>query len=79
MAKQFIIPVEWSVYSTVKVTGVSSVEEAIALVEKHLDDLPLCKDPEYIDGTYHIDKEGAEVGYGHIGDVSVDKDGTIIP
>lgn len=75
--KEFIIPVEWSVYSTVKVTGVSSIEEAINLIEEHSDDLPLCQDPEYIDGTYQVNREGAEVGYRHIGNVSIDKDGTI--
>ena len=50
---EYIIPVAWEMYSTVKVTGVKNLKEALAVVEKYLDDIPL-DNGEYIDGSYRI-------------------------
>lgn len=52
--KKYIIPVEWSVYSTITVAA-SSAEEALKLAMNKLDEIP-CDDAnsEYIDGSYCI-------------------------
>lgn len=49
--KNWIIPVEWSVYSTVQVEA-DTLEEAIAKFNEHIDDIPLPADCEYIDGSF---------------------------
>lgn len=50
---EYIIPVAWEMYSTVKVTGVKNLKEALAVVEKYLDEIPL-DFGEYMDGSYRI-------------------------
>lgn len=55
--KRFIIPVEWTVYSTVVVEGVNSLQEAKKLVEENMADIPLSRNPEYVDDSYHIAAE----------------------
>lgn len=57
---KYIVPVSWSVYSTVVVEGVSNLREAVAAVKNELDEIPLSHDPEYIDGSYKIDCEDAD-------------------
>lgn len=49
--KTWIIPVEWSVYSTVQVEA-DTLEEAIAKFNEQIDDIPLPTDCEYIDGSF---------------------------
>lgn len=58
--EEFIIPVRWSVYSTVVVKGAKSLEDAKRLVEKNMADIPLSRNPEYIDDSYGIDIEDDE-------------------
>ena len=57
--KEFIIPVEWSMYSTVVVRGVETLEEALAVVEEHINDIPLpsSENAEYIDDSYKITED----------------------
>ena len=49
--KVWIIPVEWSVYSTIQVEA-DTLEEAIAKFNNQIDDIPLPTDCEYIDGSF---------------------------
>lgn len=55
-----IIPVEWSVYSTIVVENAESIAEAKRIVEKHLDELPLPTNGEYIDGSFRIQADSQE-------------------
>lgn len=55
--KRFIIPVEWTVYSTVVVEGADSLQEAKKLVEKNMADIPLARNPEYVEDSYRIAAE----------------------
>lgn len=55
--KRFIIPVEWTVYSTVVVEGVDSLQEAKNLVEDNMCDIPLSRNPDYVDDSYRIAAE----------------------
>lgn len=58
--KEYIIPIAYEVYSTVIVSGVNSLSEARSLVEKHLNEIPLPREPVYIDGSYKIDADTDE-------------------
>ena len=49
----YIIPVTWSVYSTLRVSGVPNLAEALKLVQNNLDNIPL-GEGEYLDGSYEI-------------------------
>lgn len=57
---EYIIPVEWSVYSTVVVKGAKSLAHAKKIVEDNLDDIPLPTECEYIDDSYHIQADTDE-------------------
>ena len=80
----FIIPVSWSVYSTVSVKA-ANLQEALMKAEEKLDDLPLpssVDESEYIDGSYQInvnDAEEAEVAqdYRQLSTISIDENGEI--
>lgn len=50
--KIWIIPVEWSVYSTVQVKA-ATLEEAIKKFDKQIDDIPLSTKWEYMDGSFN--------------------------
>ena len=52
--KKYIIPVEWTVYSTVVVKGAETLEEARQLVEANIADIPLSRNPNYVDESYKI-------------------------
>ena len=52
--KEFYIPVEWSVWDKVTIKAYS-LEEAVRILKEHIEDIPLGTEPEYIDGSYHID------------------------
>ncbi len=52
----YLIPVSWSVYSTIRVKA-DNLEMAVKLAKAHMDEIPLCSDSEYIDGSYKIDVE----------------------
>ena len=57
---EYIIPVSWEVYSTVVITGVNNLEEALKVAEDYLDEIPLADNAEYVDGSYTIDDAGDE-------------------
>ena len=72
---EYIIPVSWEVYSTIKVKGAKSLEEAVEYAKEHIDDIPL-GEGEYIDGSYKIDIETDDEAinaqeYADIGGVSI--------
>ncbi len=78
----YLIPVEWSVYSTINVEA-DNLEEAIEKAKAAIDDLPISTDCEYIDGSYKINADDddelifAQSCYRHISDVRIRKDGSI--
>lgn len=78
---EYIIPVEWSVYSTITVTA-DNLADAIAKAHALQSDIPLCSDPEYVDGSYKIAINTTEdainaQSYRTIGNVEIDYDGNI--
>ena len=74
---EYIIPVEWAVYSTIKVSGknIKNLQDAIDWAEANLEDIPLSTESEYIDGSYQLNTENAvdAQNYQHIGnDINAD-------
>lgn len=53
---RFIIPVSWEVYSTVTVEA-ATLEEAKTKFDEQIDDIPLCVETEYIEGSYRCTAE----------------------
>ena len=53
---EYLIPVEWSVYSTIKVKGkdIHNLKDALDAAEKAIDELPISAENEYIDGSYKL-------------------------
>ena len=77
---KYLIPVEWSVYSTIEVSDVANLQEAIDRAKELIDVIPLCHTNEYIDGSYRISVDCDEdainaQGYHTIGEVSIDREG----
>ena len=71
----YIIPVSWEVYSTIRVTGAKNLEEAMEFAKAKIDDIPLGHG-EYIDGSYKIEIENDDEAisaqdYVDIGDVQI--------
>lgn len=69
------IPVTYEMYSTIDVTGVKNLREAVELSEKHRDKIPLGQG-EYIDDSYKIDINNADEAiaaqnYARISDVKI--------
>lgn len=71
---EYIIPVEWSMYSTVKVKNAENLQQALDYLQNHIDDIPLGKG-EYIDSSYKIDNRGESMidaqSYKHFGEVEM--------
>lgn len=72
---EYIIPVSWEVYSTIKVKGAKNLEEAIEYVKENIDTIPL-GNGEYIDASYKIEVDNDDEAidaqdYFDIGDVVV--------
>lgn len=53
---EYIIPVSWEVYSTIKVKA-DNLEDAVRIAEEQIDEIPLCSETEYIDDSYKIEIE----------------------
>jgi hypothetical protein len=51
MKKYFTIPVEWSVYSTVEIEA-ESLEEAVKIFDNTINEIPLPRNSDYIDGSF---------------------------
>lgn len=69
------IPVTYEMYSTIDVTGVKNLREAVELSEKHRDEIPLGQG-EYIDDSYEININNtyeaiAAQDYARISDVEI--------
>lgn len=58
---KYIIPVEWTVYSNIIVSGVNNLQEAKNVVEQHIEDIPCDPEPEYVDGSYRISHSDEEL------------------
>ena len=56
MKKSFNVVGKCVIYGTKSVEA-ENLEEAIKFAEDNIDELPLPYEPEYIDGSYKIDKE----------------------
>ena len=54
--KEYKTPVTWSVYDCLSVQA-NSLEEALKYCKENIDDIPLGDEPEYIDGSYEIEKD----------------------
>lgn len=78
----YLIPVEWSVYSTIKVEA-DNLKDAIKKANAAIDDLPISCDCEYMDGSYKINADDedeillAQDCYRHVSNVRIRKDGSI--
>ena len=59
---EYLIPVEWSVYSTIKVTGkdIHNLKDALDAAENIIDELPISNENEYIDGSYKLSVDSDE-------------------
>ena len=57
---EYIIPVEWSVCSSVVVKGAKNLQNAVELARKYADDIPLPNNAEYIDGSFAINVDSDE-------------------
>lgn len=57
---EYIIPVEWSVCSSVVVKGAKNLQHAVELAQKHIDDIPLPDNAEYIDGSFALNVDSNE-------------------
>lgn len=57
---EYIIPISWSVCSTVVVKGAKNLQNAINIAREHIDDIPLPNNTEYIDGSFEINVETDE-------------------
>lgn len=58
--KGFLIPVSWMVSDFVRVQA-DTLDEAIDWMLKHHDEVPLGTEPEYIDASYEVNSEVAEI------------------
>ena len=81
---RYLIPVSWSMYSTIIVEA-DNLEEAVKIAKEKADDLPLCRPDcsEYVDGSYNIDIDDDEDAinaqdYKTIGNVEITKNGEIV-
>ena len=84
---RYLIPVSWSMRSTITVEA-DNLEEAVKIAREKVDDLPLCQpdDSEYVDGSYNIDIDNDEDAINAqdystidtIGNVEITKNGEII-
>ena len=56
MKKSFDVVVKCVIYGTISVEA-ENLEEAMKFAEDNIDELPFPDEPEYVDGSYKIDKE----------------------
>jgi len=52
--KTFVVPVEWTVSSSVVVEGANSLEEAIQIVKDNMHNIPLAQKPDYVEDSYCV-------------------------
>lgn len=74
--EEYIIPVSWKVYSTIKITGAKNLQDAIEYAKNHIDEIPLGSG-DYINGSYKIeihndDEAIAAQNYAEISSIEVD-------
>ena len=79
---EYIIPVSWSVYSTITVRA-KNLREAVKMARDKINEIPLCSEPEYIDDSYKIDLYTDDDAinaqdFASIGDVTILEDGKIV-
>lgn len=73
----YIIPVEWSVCSTVRVDKADNLKQAVEIARARIMDLPCDNNAEYIDGSYTIPDDDESLlnaqAYSHESGVSIDE------
>lgn len=83
--KIFILPVEWTVTSTVAITA-KNIEEALNIFSENAADIPLDSNTEYLTDSYQLSYDKSEIEeccrenpsfYMSIGEHGVDKNGDI--
>ena len=57
--KRYRLPVSWQVIDTVEVPA-ANLKEAVEWFQKNIDNIPLGKNPEYLQGSYSLDDGGNE-------------------
>lgn len=57
---EYIIPIWWSMCSSVVVKGAKNLHDAVELVRKYADDIPLPQESDYIDGSFTLSIENDE-------------------
>ena len=76
---EYILPVEWTDYSTVKVKA-KNLQEAIDKFNAVISDIPLDTQPEYVDGSYRLNDDNDLrdcQDFPHISSIEIDEDGSI--
>lgn len=57
---EYVIPISWSVCSSVVVKGAKNLHDAVELARKYIDDIPLPQNNDYIDGSFTVDVENED-------------------
>lgn len=55
----YLIPVTWSVYSTVRVKG-ANLRDALNRFKQKMDECPLPTEAEYVDGSFEMSVDNEE-------------------
>lgn len=63
--KEYFLPVTWSVWDKVSIKA-HSLEEAISILKRDIDTIPLSTEPEYVEDSYQMDD-------GNGGDASIEE------
>ncbi len=68
---EYVIPVSWEVYSTIRVKGAKNLEEAIKYAKENIDVIPIGSG-EYIDDSYKIEvnDDDEAISAQHYADIS---------
>lgn len=79
--KSFLIPVSWTVYSTIRVEA-DSLEDALEIALKKCDRIPISSECEYVDDSYVIESDidmlKCAQDSADVSGIVIKKDGTII-
>ena len=83
--KTFILPVEWTVASTVAITA-RNIEEALTIYNEKESDIPIDKEADYLTDSYHLSYDETEIEeccrnnpsfYKSVGEHGVDENGKV--
>ena len=83
--KTFILPVEWTVTSTVAIAA-RNIEEALTIYNEKENDIPVDKEADYLTDSYHLSYDETEIEeccrnnpsfYKSVGEHGVDENGKV--